>query len=172
MLGIEPELIDVGAIAQQVITEWMPEGLVERRGLRGCPKLLVDPRLFPAALRELLDNAVKFSPEGGKVKVTCLRRDGEVGISVTDRGIGISREDLDRIRQEFVQLDPTATRAFGGIGLGLRYVQRIVEGHGGRLEFDSTVGKGSTFTMIYPVPDAEQTSRFTKESSKRPDPSR
>jgi signal transduction histidine kinase len=76
---------------------------------------------------------------------------GNVLISVTDEGIGIGEDQLLRIGQNFVQADGSETRAYGGLGLGLAYVRRIVEGHGGRLEVRSEPSKGSCFTLVFPA---------------------
>jgi two-component system sensor histidine kinase SenX3 len=108
------------------------------------------------AVSNLLDNAINYSPDGTRVAVA-VRRNGEVWeITVTDQGVGIPEADLDRIFERFYRVDPARSRATGGTGLGLAIVKHIATNHGGRVEVDSTVGVGSTFTLRLPArpPDA------------------
>ncbi|MGH7425498.1 MAG: ATP-binding protein, partial [Candidatus Methylomirabilales bacterium] len=116
---------DIDAASSELITRWReaaPKHTFERRGFGLLPLLYVDERLLPRAIDELIDNAVKFSPEGGRVvlsgQMDGLRR-GAVRISVTDQGIGISEDAQQRIFQGFVQVDASETRQYGGLGLGL-----------------------------------------------------
>ena len=104
-------------------------------------------------LRALLDNAVKFTPEGGHVRILGMAngRPGMVEIDVVDDGIGIPGDALERIFERFYQVDNTATRRYGGTGMGLALVRRLVEAHGGRVEVASTQGEGSRFTLIWPA---------------------
>ena len=78
-------------------------------------------------------------------------RPDRVRVSVADRGIGISAAQKSRIFQDFVQVDASETRAFGGLGLGLAYVRRIVEAHDGELQVESTAGEGSRFSLLIPL---------------------
>jgi two-component system phosphate regulon sensor histidine kinase PhoR len=95
----------------------------------------------------LIDNAIKFSPRGGDVKIN-LSADGEkVLVAVEDRGIGISKENLPRVFDRFYHLDRSGDDLFAGIGLGLAITRQVIEQHQGRLDVVSTPGKGSTFTM-------------------------
>jgi signal transduction histidine kinase len=102
-------------------------------------------------VRVLVDNAVKFGPSGGKVKVSADREDGLVRLRVADRGVGIAPEHLDRIFERFYQVDNTATRRHGGTGMGLALARKLVTLHGGRLLVESEPGKGSTFTLLLPA---------------------
>jgi signal transduction histidine kinase len=123
--------------------------------VNGRPRVLADRRLLERSIDELIDNAVKFSPEGGVVTVrTELVGAGDgraVEISVSDEGIGIAPTDFDRIFSDFSQIDGSATRRYGGLGLGLPFVQRVVAAHGGALRATSEPGHGSTFTMELPL---------------------
>lgn len=177
-LAIRKVPLDVNQVTSELITKWSrnaPKHKFERKGFTKLPKVSLDKRLFPLAIGELLDNAVKFSPKGGKVTLTAetdAQRNGSgaLHITVADQGIGISRSELSRIRQDFVQADGSETRAFGGLGLGLGYVGRIVVGHGGKLEIDSTPGKGSRFTLVFPLsasPEVKLHPRSTK-GARRP----
>jgi PAS domain S-box-containing protein len=151
--------VDFDEITADLVEKWMqsaPNHRFERRGFETLPRVNVDRRLVPLAISELMDNAVKFSPNGGLVLLEgeCRnggRETGDVRISVIDEGIGIGKEQLSRIGQNFVQADASETRAYGGLGLGLAYVRRIVEGHGGRLEVQSTPDEGSCFTIVLPA---------------------
>jgi PAS domain S-box-containing protein len=124
------------------------------------PDVLGDRRWLVLAIDELIDNAVKFSPEGGSITVTArvtpMGADlvEGVGISVADEGQGMTPEQRTAAFGEFVQGDPSDTRRFGGLGLGLSLVQRVVEGHGGTVSCVSTAGQGSVFTISLPaMPD-------------------
>jgi signal transduction histidine kinase len=101
-------------------------------------------------LDNLLGNAIKFSPNGGRITVQLAAVDGMVQVSVSDTGIGIPADQLERIFDRFYQVDGSATRKFGGAGLGLTIVKRIVEAHGGRIWAESQVGRGSTFLFTLP----------------------
>jgi two-component system phosphate regulon sensor histidine kinase PhoR len=97
-------------------------------------------------LINLLDNAIKYTPEGGRVVVSAVERDsGEIQFSVEDNGIGIPREDLSRIFERFYRVDKDRSKELGGTGLGLSIVKHLVQAHGGRVWVESQMGKGSTF---------------------------
>ena len=98
----------------------------------------------------LLGNAIKFSPDGGQIAVTVEDAGSMVQASVSDQGIGIPKDQQDRIFERFYQVDGSARRRFSGAGLGLAIVKRIVETHGGRVWVESEPGKGSTFYFTTP----------------------
>jgi signal transduction histidine kinase len=108
-----------------------------------------DERRVKQILFNLLSNALKFTPSGGRVTLTAARIDDAVQISVRDTGIGIRGEDQDRIFEEFQQAGPG--KAVEGTGLGLALARRFVEMHGGRIWVESVVGAGSSFTFTLPV---------------------
>lgn len=151
--------VDFDKVTSELVEKWSqnaPNHRFERTGFNTIPKVEVDRRLVPLAIAELMDNAVKFSPNGGKVTLAAdYSRNGKgsgyVKISVRDEGIGIDQAQLSKIGQNFVQADGSETRAYGGLGLGLAYVRRIAEGHGGRLEVQSEPDKGSCFTLVFPA---------------------
>ena len=100
----------------------------------------------------LLDNAVKFNHPGGKVSVETSRTaDGRARIAVADTGIGIPSGDLSRIFERFYRVDRARSREVGGTGLGLSIVKHVVDRMGGKIDVESTLGKGSTFTLRLPV---------------------
>jgi len=122
------------------------------------PKVVGDERLLRRSLEEILDNAVKFSPQGGTIRLEVkgvAKGNGQgkrrgVSVSISDEGIGIEPENLKRIFSDFHQLDGSETRAYGGLGLGLAFVQRIIEAHDGQVDVDSRPEEGTRFTVTLP----------------------
>jgi two-component system sensor histidine kinase SenX3 len=99
----------------------------------------------------LVDNAISYSPEDTKVTIDTRLNEEAVEIAVIDQGIGIEAKDLDRIFERFYRADRARSRDTGGTGLGLAIVKHIAVNHGGRVDVDSTVGTGSTFTIRLPA---------------------
>lgn len=119
------------------------------------PSILGDPAYLNVALAQLLDNAIKFSPEGGVIQLDAWVADGCVYIAIKDQGIGIEPQHLERVFDQFYQVDGSSTRQFGGVGLGLAVVKATVEAHGGRVWAASKgLGQGSTFTIALPLQPA------------------
>jgi len=119
-----------------------------------CPDYLVIPvneSLLEQALVNLIDNAIKYGPEGGKINVRAQRVSEEVILSVQDHGAGIQADHLPRIFERFYRTDRARSRELGGTGLGLAIVKHIAAAHGGRVSVDSTVGQGSTFRIHLPT---------------------
>jgi signal transduction histidine kinase/HAMP domain-containing protein len=117
------------------------------------PEVLADPRRLEQVLRNLVENAVKYSPDGGTVTVRGDVVGGEAVISISDEGIGIAPEDLAHVFDRFYRADGQAVRRAGGTGLGLSICQGIVQMHGGRIWAASTPGAGSTFHFTLPLVD-------------------
>ena len=105
------------------------------------------------AVRNLLSNAVAYSPPGTRVSVSCSSHQGVAEIAVKDQGIGIPGHDLDRIFERFYRVDQARSRSTGGTGLGLSIVKHVCQNHGGECTVWSEVGTGSTFTLRLPVYD-------------------
>jgi len=103
-----------------------------------------------SAIRNLLTNAVRYTPAGGRIRIEWRSRDGEGLLSVRDTGIGIPEEHLPRLSERFYRVDRGRSRDTGGTGLGLAIVKHIMNRHGGRLQIESRVGEGSTFTLRLP----------------------
>jgi signal transduction histidine kinase len=99
----------------------------------------------------LIDNAVKYTPAGGKVTVALSGADGFAVTEVRDTGIGISKADLPHIFERFYRADKARTREMGGAGLGLSIGRWIAEAHGGMIEVESTLGQGSVLRVHLPV---------------------
>jgi signal transduction histidine kinase len=112
-----------------------------------APPVWGDPKSLERALMALVDNAIKFSPQGGDVKISLSKNDTWVLVSVEDHGIGIPKENLPRIFDRFYHLERSGDNLFGGIGLGLAITRQVIEQHQGSLDVLSTPGKGTTFTM-------------------------
>ncbi len=117
---------------------------------RRFPVLHADPGRLEQALHNLLDNAVKYSPEGGLVVVRGHIREAEVVVSVADQGVGIAPEHLNRLFERFYRIGGPGHRPVPGTGLGLPIARAIVEAHGGRIWAESSLGRGATFYFALP----------------------
>jgi len=115
------------------------------------PIVYIDNRRVGQVVMCLVQNAIKFTDAGGSVEVTTLRSEEGVIVRVTDTGAGIPEEQVPRIFDTFRQLDGSATRRWGGLGIGLAIAKHIVELHGGTIQVESTRGKGSVFTVTIPI---------------------
>ncbi|MDQ4005016.1 MAG: ATP-binding protein, partial [Actinomycetota bacterium] len=160
-LSMDVEPSPLGPLLKESLDGWherSPRHRFTVRAPRGLPQGLVSPMLFRRIVGELIDNAVKYSPHGGRVGISAAEapRAGRrmLEVSVSDQGIGIEPDDLARIFQDFRQLDASDTRPFGGLGLGLTLVKRLVEAHGGTIAAESRPGKGSTFRFTVPAADS------------------
>jgi signal transduction histidine kinase len=114
-------------------------------------RLLSDRQPIELVLSNLVDNALKFSPQGGRCVVEASEADGWVEFSVRDQGVGIPPDEIGRIFERFYQVDSSLTRSFGGIGLGLSLVKDLVQLLGGTIQVTSVVGDGATFTVRIPL---------------------
>ncbi len=110
-----------------------------------------DPQRLTQALTNLVENAIKYTPGGGQVTVTTWHRGQEVGVAVSDTGVGIDPDGRDRIFDRFYRADRSRSRASGGSGLGLAICKEIATAHGGRIWVDSEPGHGSTFSIGLPA---------------------
>ncbi len=117
----------------------------------GLPPVSGAPYHLQQAIDCLLENALKFTPGGGRVEVQVYTEPGWVCLAVTDTGIGMTEEELERIFTRFYQRDRSTTRQYRGIGLGLTLVRAVIEEHSGRVEVESQLGQGSRFTMKLPA---------------------
>lgn len=173
-VSVRHEPVAVRSLLESVVNRWKSRvddrHPITRRTQRDLPDLVGDRRLLERCLDELVDNAVKFSPAGGTVAVTATMThagaNGQVSpavqIAVRDHGIGIPPDRLDRIFEDFSQGDSSPTRQFGGLGLGLALVRRIVHAHQGELVCETSPGEGSTFSIVLPVDPLGRTSPIKK----------
>lgn len=115
------------------------------------PSVLADPELIEEVLTNLVENAIKYSPEGGKIRLSGSLAGKMVRVSVSDEGVGIPAEELPHIFERFHRLKNSSAQATKGIGLGLYICKSIIEAHGGTIEASSQPGKGSLFTFSLPL---------------------
>ncbi|MGJ9696912.1 sensor histidine kinase [Actinotignum sp. GS-2025a] len=150
------ELVDVDAVVAESVARMDVEAA--NRGVKivsgGQPGLTVygDRRMLATAIRNLLDNAVRYTRPHGRVSIATSLADGRVLISVVDQGEGIEAAQRERIFERFYRGDAARDRNSGGSGIGLAIVKHVVQDHGGRIKLWSKVGQGSTFTICLPEP--------------------
>ena len=153
--GLQREPVDLANLVRSLLTNFQATAEKSHLSLAidiapNLPQTSGAPEYLRQMLNNLLENAFKFTPPGGSVAVR-LWQDGEDAVlEVTDTGIGISQDQLDRIFERFYQVDGTTTRRYGGTGLGLALVKEVVEAHGGQVTVESRVGEGSTFRIRLP----------------------
>ncbi len=165
---LRSEPMDVRTVVDDVVGAWSErlngDHALARRVARHLPPVRGDRRWLAMAIDELIDNAVKFSPEGGRVAVRAHAvpwgDNGDarpaVQISVSDEGVGMSDAEQHDAFADFVQADGSDTRRFGGLGLGLSLVKRVAEAHGGGVEVESVPKRGSRFSIIIPAMPIEE----------------
>jgi signal transduction histidine kinase len=154
-----PSAVDIPALVERVLAtvQWMigtKKIMLESELGPDLPFVMSDDRWLAHVLVNLVSNAVKFTPEGGTVTVRAYERSEQdaVVLEVADTGIGIARDDRERIFEPFRQADAERdTKGYGGVGLGLALVAKLTDLLGARVELDSDVGKGSTFRVIVPL---------------------
>jgi len=147
---------DLNSIARSAIEQG--EKLVRSRGVAlqahlpaGPTAILAEPDALRRSLLILIDNAAKYTPSGGAIAVGIERHDGYAVASVTDTGIGISKEDLPHVFDRFWRADKARSREQGGAGLGLSIAKWIVEAHRGSIHAESEPSRGSTFRIRIPL---------------------
>ena len=152
-----PVLVDVRGVLMSVLAntrrvarkknitlQWKRFGRAAEYTVRG------DETQLTSMFSNLVDNAVKYTPPGGRVEVTGGFEGSEVAIRISDTGIGIPESKLPRIFERFYRVDKARSKETGGTGLGLSIVKHVAENHGGRVAVESTLGEGSTFTVYLP----------------------
>jgi len=160
-LQLHEEAVEARQLLDALAQRWsdrLPDThRLTRRVGRNMPPAVLDRRYVELALDELVDNAVKYSPDGGRIRISASVHENGSGaklvLAVDDHGVGIDPERRDAIFEDFAQADGSTTRRFGGLGLGLALVGRIVRAHGGELTCTSKVGEGTTVRMILPLDD-------------------
>jgi len=119
------------------------------------PEIVGDSSRIEQVLINLMSNAVKYTPDGGVIDVSGGHSGDEVWIKIQDSGVGISKEDLERVFDRFYRVDKARSRESGGTGLGLSIAQEIITRHGGRIELESEPGKGTTATVVLKIEGPE-----------------
>ncbi|WP_448074022.1 sensor histidine kinase [Georgenia yuyongxinii] len=168
---VEPELVEVDEVVAEAVDRVRVEAQARKVNLvlGGTKDLRIygDAALLATAVRNLLDNAIRYAPPSSRVSVGVSRADALVRIAVVDQGPGIPEDQRERVFERFYRLDAARSRETGGSGLGLSIVKHIAKDHGGRVEVWSTLGKGSTFTLVLPeaygsaTPDETETAGGT-----------
>ncbi|HET7478449.1 MAG TPA: ATP-binding protein [Rubrobacteraceae bacterium] len=152
-----PSLVDVRVVLMTVLARmrrvarrkeitllWKRFGKAAQYTVRG------DETQLTSMFTNLVDNAIKYTPPGGRVEVTGGMNDREIVISIRDTGIGIPEGNLSRIFERFYRVDKARSKATGGTGLGLSIVRHVAQNHGGRVTVESEIGEGTTFTVYLP----------------------
>jgi signal transduction histidine kinase len=146
------EGIDLVDLAREIAVQLEVLAEEKRQALSleasGPVRVFADRVILRQALLNLLDNAIKHSPEGGHIRVVVREQAGSPVVDVIDNGPGIAAEHRDAIFQRFYRIDPARSRDAGGAGLGLCIARWAVELHGGSIELESDEGKGSTFRIV------------------------
>jgi signal transduction histidine kinase len=109
-----------------------------------------DPEALRQIFTNLFDNALRHTPSGGRIRVSAQRAGDDIVVRVSDTGSGISADHLPRIFERFYRVDPGRSRQEGGTGLGLAIVKHLVEAHGGRVDAESELGRGTTILLYFP----------------------
>lgn len=165
--SLAPEPMALAEVAKGALEPLAP--LAARKGLTlvnrvpaTLPALEADPQRIGQVLSNLLANAIKFTPEGGRIELRALREGEHLRCEVEDTGVGIASEDFPKLFQRFSQLDSSYTRRVGGAGLGLSIVKGLVEAHGGTLGVQSELNRGSVFWFTLPLPPARVASSCSR----------
>jgi two-component system, cell cycle sensor histidine kinase PleC len=160
-MTLSPEWVTLSSIFQECLTFVQPsamEGKVELiLGGAANVGIYADKRALKQVLINLLANAVKFTPPGGRVALRAYRYRGSVRVAIVDTGVGIAKHDLGRLGRPFEQVSNQLTKGHKGTGLGLAISRSLIEMHGGRLDIKSRVGEGTTVTCILPMRDDKDT---------------
>lgn len=148
---------DAGKKKQQIL--WKEDVAVEKNATddeddlarpSGRFVILGEKRRIEQVIRNLLTNAIKYSPEGAEISAGIYRKDGEIIAEISDTGIGMAEDDLKHIFDRFYRVDKARSRSMGGTGLGLAIAKETTELYGGRISVESVLGEGSTFTLRFP----------------------
>jgi signal transduction histidine kinase len=159
-LVCQPE--DIGALIKQTVTAVQTKAATKGVALAfrlpsKLPLVNIDSQRISQVLRNILGNALEHTTSGGSIIVSAGWQGGWVEVNVVDTGEGISEEYLPNVFERFYRVDKSRTRATGGSGLGLTIVKHLVEAHGGKIEVQSQLGKGSHFKFTLPVAESTGT---------------
>jgi signal transduction histidine kinase len=159
-MRLDPTTIELRGLVGELKEQMQPlarekEIALEEEVPDDLPELLADRAKLRRVLVNLVSNALKFTPKGGRVRLGASREGRFVRVSVTDTGVGIPREDLHDIFDKYAQARSRATRSEKGTGLGLYITRQLVELHGGKIGVQSEVGRGSTFSFTIPIAEGD-----------------
>jgi signal transduction histidine kinase len=124
------------------------------------PQVMGDSEWLHRAIDALLDNAIKFSPNGGEISIGAAYQSGQVQLAISDQGVGMPADQMDRVFERFQRIQQAGPHLFGGVGLGLPLVKQVVEQHGGTIEVHTVEGQGSTFILSLPVANETRAGTF------------
>ncbi len=155
-LKLVQQRVEPAEVIEQAVTATQPAAAEKEISLRAelppdLPEIEADPERIGQVLRNLLNNAIKHTPEGGHVDVGACTRGSMIEVSVKDSGPGISPDHLPHIFDRFYRADQSRARSTGGAGLGLAIVKELVEMHGGQVRAESTLGHGAAFYFTLPL---------------------
>ncbi len=156
-ISLECQVVNPAGLVQQVVASALPGSdakhiRIEQQVDAALPCIEGDPQRLQQVLWNLLTNAIKFTPDGGTIRMGACVAGDQLALSVTDSGAGIAADFLPHVFDRFRQADGSTTRAHGGLGLGLAIVRKLVEMHGGTVEASSAgLGAGATFTVRLPL---------------------
>jgi signal transduction histidine kinase len=162
MLNLRRERLDLNALVGEAVAQIRP--ITSRHAFRlqlddAMPPLMADRDKLVQVVTNLVSNAIKYSPDGGEIRVVTAREARHARVSVIDQGMGIPPDALDRVFERFTRVETGQTRSIQGTGLGLPIVRQLVRLHGGRVWAASQLGRGSTFHVTLPFDDGVEAAR-------------
>ncbi len=151
---LKQEPVDLNHLVEEIVSQLSPQAerqklTIEKKLAADLPPVTADKARVRQVISNLVHNAIKFTPEGGKITITTRALGGAVGVDIADTGIGIPEEDLPHVFERFYKGDKA--RAEAGTGMGLAIAKHVVEAHGGTIRVESEEGKGSTFSFSLPL---------------------
>jgi signal transduction histidine kinase len=162
---------NVGTLVEEAYTTMQPHAAKSKVDLvlelePQLPAAVCDSDRIMQVLTNLISNAIKFTPEGGRVLLSVHRREEMLALKVGDTGYGIPKEDLPKLFNRFFRVHRPG-KEIKGTGLGLAIVSKIVTGHGGRVEVESELEKGTTFTVLLPLTGPRPTEETSDQADRR-----
>jgi two-component system sensor histidine kinase ResE len=150
------EAVNVDEVIKSVVDEFKPMLIKDNLRMKievekDLPPAKADYKELRHVLRNLVSNAIKFNREGGEIGIEARKMGDMIEVCVSDTGIGIPEDKLNKIFERFYQIDSSPTRRYGGTGMGLAIVKEVVEAHGGKVTVESELGKGSRFCFTLPA---------------------
>jgi signal transduction histidine kinase len=148
--------VDLGKVVAAIVEKQRTQAEKSSIGMSlligpNLPKISADPTSLERAIGAILDNAIKFSPDGGEVQVMVGFDHREVWLKIKDPGVGIPPDALPRVYDRFFHLEEVSGHLFRGVGLGLSIAKSVIELHKGHIEVESELGKGTTFSIFLPA---------------------